>query len=421
MLHINKNIMQFKNSVSDHKVINSIRFMAICSVVWGHCNLTSASKEFSATSDVVLQSVTTELGRLGTIIFFIISGFLMRPQINNYTIWRFLKGRFNNTLLPWMLFVLLFAVLELYNNDALKATITHGSTLQLMLNIMALVKAGVFYFAYWFVVVFVISAMVLILLKKYIDAPWLGAALALITLLYCINLHYGWINAHHTKAFFGYVFFMWLGIQMRRYYGKFVVMMQHINWWLLISAMVLSFTLACYEAWGLNNAGCTDPYASIRLTNIIASVIAFCCFYKAGSIIWVDQLRLRRDIYGVYLLHSIIIYQLDVVFGPYFSNIHVIRSQVSFLNAQILMFIMIMIISISLVRLFRSVCNSLVQWWHQYLEPKASLLILGLDPSNGTKRPAAIFDTARIAALVIIPLASSSYLAGKLIYLHWAF
>jgi hypothetical protein len=413
--------MQFKNSKADHKVISTIRFIAMCSVVWGHCSLGSEAREFNHTSDAVFQTIIMELGRLGTVMFFVLSGFLMQPQLSSYTIRKFFKERFKSTLLPWMLFILAFAALQLYNNEVLRATVIHGGALHLVVNIIALLKANVFYFAYWFIVVFVISALLLIVFKKYINAPWFGISLALITLFYCVNLHYGWVATHHTKAFLGYAFFMWLGTQMRQHYSRYVAIIHSISWRMFAGVFIITFALACYEAVGLKNSGCADAYASIRFTNIIASLIAFCCLYKAGSITWVHQSGLRHSIYGVYLLHSILIYQFDFISTPYFQNIHIVRSELSFLNAQIILFIAIMGMSVLLVKAFKQTSVNLMPWFNKISFEYTILDIwhksrISLFKYSQQSTLFFVYKSMRLAGKIIIPFAGCFYLVSKLMH-----
>ncbi|MGZ3754448.1 MAG: acyltransferase family protein [Mucilaginibacter sp.] len=336
----------------DFKVIDTIRFLAICSIVWGHCNLGFETANFRPASSLIIQSIALQTGRIGTIIFFLISGFLIGPKIQSYTPFIFLKHRFKSTILPWLIFVILFSMIVLANSPTLKQAFLNRDFHKVLLINSNVVMASVFYFAYWFIVVFIISALVLIAFKRNLNNGWFGAALALITLFYSINLHYGWVSVHHTKAFLGYAFFMWLGIQLNRYYQLFVRLLHNTSWHLLIVLFAVSFLFACYEGFYLSKTGCADPYASIRLSNIFNSLIAFACLFKIGNIGWINRLEPRRVVYGVYLLHNILICVLINFYASYISNANTTPDAYRMLFTELIAFAFILTTSILLVNIY---------------------------------------------------------------------
>ena len=409
-----------KNPGKNFEVIDTIRFIAMCSIVWGHCNLGSETTIYHSSTDIILQSIVLQMGKIGTIIFFLISGFLIGPKIQSYTPLLFLKLRFKSTILPWLAFVVIFTLLNLVNSLPLNTAIHHGDLKQILLTNAEVAKNSIFYFAYWFIVVFVISAVVLITFKRYANTVWMGLVLGILTLFYSVNLHYGWISVHHTKAFLGYAFFMWLGIQISTHYQKFMRLLNNISWPLFIGGFVISMFIACSEGFYLSQTGCADPYASIRLSNIINSFIAFGCLFKLGKVSWINSLDPRRLVYGVYLLHSVLIYEMINFYTKYLNNKYVVHSSVTLLFAEVVAFVSILSTSIILVNAFSGKYTAAF-----YRELDSSLdkarqlaaqVAFSLNPANYINRlyVQGIYRVSRFALLIMLPCLSCFYFLSRL-------
>jgi hypothetical protein len=306
------------------EVIDTIRFIAMLSIVWGHCSLGAENSVYTNTTETVLQSIILQIGKLGTIVFFLISGFLMEPKLAKHTPWGFVKLRFKSIILPWMISVVVLAFLTIATDSATKVAYQlHHYREAVMLQYL-IFKNSIFYFAYWFIVVYMITAVLLIALRKHIYKLRLGLVFLAITAFYCLNLHYAWVSQAHTKAFLGYVFFMWLGMQISRYYHVFMLLLKKTNFTTLISLLVIGFAASCYEGIHLTQIGCTDPFASIRFTSSIASILLFVTLFKIGKINWINQFEPRRTVYGIYLLHNLVIFVLvyalrDVLHTEHFN------------------------------------------------------------------------------------------------------
>ena len=53
----------------DYEQIDTIRFITICFIVWGHCLLGWDQKTTNSLSEEILKSFVLQAGRIGTIIF----------------------------------------------------------------------------------------------------------------------------------------------------------------------------------------------------------------------------------------------------------------------------------------------------------------------------------------------------------------
>jgi len=338
------NFLEFKDQIISNELhtIDTIRFLAMCSVVWGHCNMGLETNTYSETYDIIARSVILQIGKIGTILFFLISGYLMGPKIHQYTIRGFLKTRLSSTVLPWFLSLSVFCLLTLINEPHFAGALGNGDLKQASLMISMIFKNSVFHFAYWFIIVFLISSVLLVSLKKYVLKPWLGMLLAAITLFYCVNLHYAWISTYHTKAFLGYAFFMWLGVQLKANHKRSIAFLENTSWGLLIAAFILSFIFSCAEGIILSKGNCADPYASIRISNIINSLISFACLFKLGKIKMIGKLEPRKNAYRIYLLHSILIYVVTILYYNYLPQAHINPSISRLFLVEILVFALIL-------------------------------------------------------------------------------
>lgn len=335
----------------DFKVIDTLRFISICLIVWGHCGLGIEGEVFHSTAASAIQSFAIQLGKIGTIIFFLISGFLLGPKIQSFTVAGFFKSRLKSTIIPWLIFVLLFGLINITESNGLFNAISERNFTGVFSIVFAAFKNIIFYVAYWFIVVFFISVTVLILFKKYINTTWIGVSLGLITLFYCINLHYGFISAHHTKAFLGYAFFVWAGIQISRNYEKFSLLLKKTSWWFLITMIILTFVIACYEGMALTKIHCVDPYASIRFSNVLNTLFIFIALFKMGHVVLINKLNPRRNVYGIYLLHNVLLLiqgNILKLHGNLMPN-----NIISFLNMGLLNFAVIIGLSLLLVATFK--------------------------------------------------------------------
>lgn len=398
-----------KGMSENFTVIDTIRFIAMCSIVWGHCNLGSETTAYHNGLDVALQSAVLQLGKIGTIMFFLISGFLIAPKLESYTPFGFLRLRFKSTILPWLVFVVIFVLLNLVNSVALKTAMHNGNIKQVLLINAEVFKDSIFYFAYWFIIVFIISALILVIFRKHVHTVWIGCILGTLTLFYSVNLHYAWISVYHTKAFLGYAFFMWLGLQVNLRYRIFNRLLNNVGWPVFIICFVVSFIAACYEGFYLSQAGCADPYASIRLSNIINSVIAFAFLFKLGKIDRVNNLEPRKLVFGIYLLHNILIYEMISFYTRYFNNRYVVHSALTLLVVEIVAFLLIFSTSIVLVNalngkysaaFYRASSNA-----RKGMEQLArqTIYILGPVKYTGLISMQNVYRVSRFALLIILP------------------
>jgi len=339
-------------TTSDYQVISTVRIFAICSVVWGHCAIGTHIAAFQNGYSLGLQSFATQLGKMGTILFFIISGFLVSHKLATYTVLGFLQHRFKTTILPWMIFVVLLVSIIIINDKQLTSILLEGNQSEISTMAYRVFSSVIFYHTYWFVLVFIISMVILILFKHYILSPKMGLVLALFTLYYTVNLHFGWTSIHHTRAFLGYILFAWVGIYICKHYLVFTTWVNQKRWKILLPILAIAVAVACIEGDELTRIGCNDPYASIRLSNIFVTLVLFLCLFKAGRARFINRLIPDQIVYGIYLVHNILLYEQTILIKTYLHHSLVNHSTLFLLSMQLINFFFIMFTSIVIVKAF---------------------------------------------------------------------
>lgn len=316
--------------------LDIIRFLAICSIIWGHTVL--EWEVFSDNQYVIIHSVLQQLGKIGTINFLILSGFLLNKRINQFNIISYINYRKFSLILPWFIFLSLFVAIHSYKSFN-QGLIFKGSFINSIKEITGFYRNFIVYNAYWFVPVSIMSGCVLIIFKNYLGKSWFFALILAGYLFYCVNLYYAWISQVHTKAFFAYIIFMWIGLQISRNIILISATLEKINWAILILLISLMFSIACYEGIYLSSIGSADAYASLRISNSVLSILVFVLFLKLPSIRLVKILRPSYYVFGVYLIQAIIIDESMPIIRKYISIGD--NSILNVLFSQCLVFILI--------------------------------------------------------------------------------
>jgi hypothetical protein len=325
-----------------------LRFVAICSIVWGHSLCSWADKTKYQEDYRILTLVANQLGRLGTINFFLISGYFLSKKISGFSIVDYLKYRLPTIILPWLIFLIVLAAIQVLDVYSFHQILT-GNTLQILKYTLQLLNGYIFHAAYWYIPVSILSALVLILCKKYINKTGFGFILLGFTLFYSINLYYNWVSALHTKAFLGYVFFLWLGVQLYQHKEKFEPILNKIQWKVLIPLFLLAFTVACFEAEILSKEHSKDSFSSIRITNLIVCLLFFLAVLKSNRLTVLKHLNPRQNVFGIYLVHCIVIVKAMPLANTFIWQHNLISNLPVLFLTQIAFFLIIMSVTFVMV------------------------------------------------------------------------
>lgn len=304
----------------DYEQIDTIRFITICFIVWGHCLLGWDQKTTNSLSEEILKSFVLQAGRISTIIFFIVSGFLLKPKIHEYSVKSYFKKRIPKIYLPWLLSISIFmiiSVIQLLPLRDLWISRDLKGFVKLNYNIL---NGLLLYSSYWFITTYMVGMAIIIYFRNYIEKLWFGAIFLVFTVFYCVNLHLSWIDPNHEKAILAYTFFIWLGIQINVYSHIVLKYIRKVSWPAVIVLFVFLFVIACMEGEILTDLHLKDAYASNRFTNILLSIIFFFALLKVGKVRIINTLNPRKTVYGVYLIHNILIFESYLVIDSFFKN-----------------------------------------------------------------------------------------------------
>ncbi|NCD70360.1 acyltransferase [Mucilaginibacter agri] len=302
----------------NYAFIDVIRCISMMSIVYEH---SLGSYDFPTTSSKYWPYwLFVQAGKFGTVIFFLLSGFLIGDKFTDYTPGQYLKRRFGNTFGPWLfwslIFVLCFAI-----NTHVKDRMYHEHRLTLD-AILDEIKQVYLYTNYWFIINFMVSITLLLIFKKYLYNIYYGAVLLSFTIFYCINIHYEWIDPIHTVAILGFVFFLWLGAQMRKHWHLVEIQIQKTPYYLLILFVLLTYGASMYEIAILKANNSIDPINTLRISNILFSLAVFALLLKIGNIKSIGYLKPRETTYGIYLIHYIIVvFAVPEILRPFHPEI----------------------------------------------------------------------------------------------------
>lgn len=189
--------------------IDTIRCISMIGIVFEHCSVFwgfSYADKFDTFIEVSIMQVL----KFATIAFFLISGFLINHKFQEYTPIEYLRNRFRNTIKPWIIWVLIFVLLDLV--DRLVAYIK-GSDDRIATQTLSFIGKEfvdtIFFTSYWFILNFLICIAILLLFRKYLYKIWFGIVLGAISIVYSFNLYYHWFITQHSTALFGFVFYLW--------------------------------------------------------------------------------------------------------------------------------------------------------------------------------------------------------------------
>lgn len=281
--------------------IDFIRFISMMGIVWAH---TEAFPFNSSYYDFLKNHGNAEyyilfkqVFKFSVFCFFMISGFLLGDKITEVSPMVYLKKRMYSTLRPYLISLVLF--MSLYFIRSIFFLNVHYSLISAIKETLYIIIGT----PYWFIPTYFVSLIVILLLIKYIDSYLFGAFLFVITLLFTFPIE---LNTHHligpNTVFFGYIFYIWLGIFIRR--KNLIEKFKSLNIYLLLIVVVAFFLASSYESLWLFNRNEHLFFNILRFTNQLYGISFFIFLVR----ICPDNLNFgffnpRKETYGVYLYH----------------------------------------------------------------------------------------------------------------------
>lgn len=332
--------------------IDTIRCISMMGIVLEHSS-TFWLLKYDNYGEKLIQSAYMGFFKFATIAFFLISGFLINHKFTEYTPLQYIKNRFKNTIGPWLFWIFIYLVLTIGQQVfmLLKTSGSNVESIDWCDSTVGMFFRVIFHSNYWFILNFLICIAILLLFKKYIYKLGFGLILGLFSFFYSVNLYFGWLPVEHTTALFGFVFYLWLGITLNRYYDQVKVVLGRISFSSLLAINLVLFVLSTLESVHLMDLNLKDPFNTLRVTNIFYSLGIFALLLKIGDIKNVQKvLNPRHTTFGIYLLHPIIIDRLLIeIVRPLGLDLDTM-SAISVAGYSLLRFIFVYVLTFVLVK-----------------------------------------------------------------------
>lgn len=334
--------------------VDTIRCISMMGIVYEHCGAIDAG-HYSSLSDRIVETSLIQSFKFSTIAFFLIGGFLINHKFQEYTAGQYLKNRFKSTVRPWLFWIFMYILLMVIDRSV---AYFRGSVDVFNDGLIAYIwdrfVFGLFYTPSWFVLNFLICICILLFFKKYLYSWGFGVLLALCSLSYSLNIYHEWFISNHSTALIGFVFYLWLGVILNKYFEVVMDYIKRTSWLMIISVVVLLFVLSVVESFKLMDIGVKDAYNTLRVTNVFYSLAMFVLLLKMGALNFLQQtLEPRKTTFGIYLIHFVLIVRfLPLIFQPLHLDL---QNYSVWANSgiHILRFLMVYGLSFLLVRLIQ--------------------------------------------------------------------
>lgn len=336
--------------------VDTIRCISMIGIVFEHCTVVG-DPHYAAFSTSMMQASVMQFFKFATIAFFLIAGFLINHKFTEYTPLEYIKNRFKNTIGPWAFWLNVLILLNVGSLLYKYFIIYHGDYSMpdnFLTYILGQYHYVIFITSFWFILNFLICISILLIFKRYIYNLHFGGILGLISLFYSVNLYYRWITTTHSTALFGFVFYLWLGAYVNKYYSEVSRFIERKSIWWFIGITGLFFLLCDLETVHLKDLGNEDAYNTLRITNILYSLSFFALLLKIGPISSINKyIQPRKTTFGIYLLHQILItHLLTEIFRPFRLDLATLTlaettvySIARFLTAYLLSLLLVAVIS----------------------------------------------------------------------------
>jgi hypothetical protein len=333
--------MTTPKTIKNYDFIDNMRFIAMIGIVMEHSSPFLGLK-LTTLHDQIIQTVSLQFIKFGTIVFFILAGFLIGDKFNEYTTKQYLGRRLNTTFRPWIFWVSIL-VLLFYIDQSVRYfkgsdVLGFSHPIEYILNRIHFIIVET---SFWFIINFMICISILLIFRKYMYNITFGVILCLLSLFYSVNLYFHWIPTGHTTALVGFVFYLWLGVILHKYFVQFQNWIERQSFSLISLALLTTFIISCAETINLIHLGSNDSGNTLRFSNIIFSLVSFVFLYKYCNFAIIEKLKPRSMTFGIHLLHHILI----IIFLPMILRpLHIVYANQSAWNLFFLQFAIFMLI-----------------------------------------------------------------------------
>jgi fucose 4-O-acetylase-like acetyltransferase len=302
-MHIRPSDAERKNLV----FVDNVRFWSMFSVIAVHCLISAAAGE-SPRDRAMMTMLLSVPVKLGTIGFFLISGFLLGHKVQTSPRTEYLGRRLKRVFVPWLMWCSLM-VLDLCWHRRMEFALG-TDRLQLFGRQWYTVLVNS---PFWFVPNLMIGISLLLLFRRYLYDSRLGAVLLAINLFYTVNIFGQWAPSAHSEALLGFVFYLWLGSYAAHRFTSLIAWLNRVPMRVMLAATLAAACCSYGESRLIYHLQSPDPENTLRLSNQICSVLGVLTLMKVKRPAWPGFLDARRETFGLYLSHTLSL-ELAVLF-----------------------------------------------------------------------------------------------------------
>jgi fucose 4-O-acetylase-like acetyltransferase len=292
--------------IADHLFVSNVRFLSMAAVVFVHC--LAKLLPLAGIYDMGLPArILRQSAEFDVIGFFLISGFLMEESLVRRNPLEYLSRRLQRILFPWLAWFSLYCLILLTNNAVTSNVRIDSLSRSIHLALKVVVDA--LYSPYWFVPNLLLSMCVFLACRRYLFDLHMGAVLLLISLFYGLNIYLHWIPVdNHTEAWFGFIFYLWLGALAARNFHALQAGIARIPTLAWMAMAVLTGLAALKESGIQVAAGSPMPMNVLRISNQAYSIVIVLMVFKLRRPAWPRAMNVRTNTFGIYLSHIIILW-----------------------------------------------------------------------------------------------------------------
>ncbi len=292
------------NADANHLFANNVRFLSMVGIIYIHsvsayvCWVPARS----VAENFLLQCCLIQPFKFGTIGFFLIAGFLFGERVDRYSPAQYYLRRLRNVFLPWTIWYALYSALEI-GAGILRGRVSAHALHQTS----CILRDSLLQSAYWFVPNLLLALAILLMFRRVLNDIRTGLVFLLLSLFYGFNIYGQWVPVQHTRAVFGFVFYLWLGAWAAWHFSAIERGLCRIPSTVIIGLVVLGNALAMGEAGFLFRLHSADPNNSLRISNQVCSVVVVLAIVKMRHAVWPRIVDVRAHTYGLYLTHTVVL------------------------------------------------------------------------------------------------------------------
>jgi len=302
----------------NYAFVDVIRFVATIGIVYIHTNVPMNGMD----TNTFLHHVNhgeyylfiKQLFKFSTICYFLIAGFLLGDKSINGSPFAYYLRRLNVIAKPYILALVLFV-----GGLAIYAYFTTAQHISLS-YLVEITKYVMLYSPFWYIPNYLLCLLVIVCFSRYASSLYFGAILLVITLLNTWYSVYDGNNHTHTTALTGFIFYMWLGMYIKK--KDLITPMKKAGPKVTGAVLIFFYLLSNAETWFMyRHTHIIETLNTLRISNQLYSVAFFAfiisCYNKPANF---GILNPRKETYGIYLYHSFFTFIIMSWAEKWFSN-----------------------------------------------------------------------------------------------------